>query len=171
MEGEFICSPSPDLSVLMMFSLLTRYWGRLWWLWGLLPLLVDVMLYKSLYLSARGQFVCWHRRVFCVCFHACLLYAPALLLRECGEPVGSVGANEMYHWPHNPAALNTLLCVYTRRLTSNTHWTRHSLKPVCGTWRRTHTAVSAKHTAAKFCMALYVRRHTEALIRLFLTGN
>lgn len=37
---------------------------------------------------------------------------------------GQQGANEMYHWPHNPAALNTLLCVYTRTLTSNTHrWT------------------------------------------------
>lgn len=34
---------------------------------------------------------------------------------------GQQGANEMYHWPHNPAALNTLLCVYTRTLTSNTH--------------------------------------------------
>lgn len=74
-----------------------------WWCHALL----------SLSLSARVQFVCWHRRVSRVCFHACLLYTLTLLLHECSEPVGSAGANEMYHWPHNPAALNTLLCVYT----------------------------------------------------------
>lgn len=103
-----------------------------WWCHALL----------SLSLSARVQFVCWHRRVSRVCFHACLLYTLTLLLHECSEPVGSAGANEMYHWPHNPAALNTLLCVYT--------W-HTELKYTLRLNR--HTAISAKHPAPKLCMA------------------
>ncbi len=78
-------------------------------------------------LSARGQFVCWHRRVSCVCFHACLLYDPALQLHECGEQVGSAGANEMYHWPHNPAALNTLVCVC---VCTHGHWPQTHTEPI-----------------------------------------
>lgn len=81
--------------------------------WGFFSSLLISYSFFSHSPSARGQFVCWHRRVFYVCFHTCLFYAPALLLHECSEALGSAGANEMYHWPHNPAALNTLLCVHT----------------------------------------------------------
>lgn len=108
---ELICLLSPDLSVLIMFSVLRWYWGRGWWPWGLLSPLDDVMPF-CLSLSARASFVCWHRGVFRVYFHACLLYTQTLRLHECNEPVGSAGANEMYRWPHNPAALNTLRCVH-----------------------------------------------------------
>lgn len=114
--------------VLRMFSLSKSYWGG-WWLWGLFPAFWCHTLFLSL--SFCQGTVCWHRGVSHLCSHACLFYAPALLLHECSEPVGSAGANEMYHWPHSPVALNTLLCVYTWLLTSNTQWTLYYLRPVC----------------------------------------
>lgn len=121
-EGEFICSLSPDLAELMMFSLLTRYRGRGWWLRGLLPVLVDLILFPSIFLPGDSLFAGTEE-----CFMFAFTLACYTPRRCCSAGAvnrsGQQGANEMYHWPHNPAALNTLLCVYTRTLTSNTHWT------------------------------------------------
>ena len=122
MEGEFICSLSSDLSVLM--SLFKRYWERGWWLW-------ELVLFPSLSLFLPGDSLFAGRRVFRICFHACLFYAPALLLCECSEPFRSADANEMYHWPHNPAALNTLLCVHMATDLKHTHTLNPSLPQTC----------------------------------------
>lgn len=152
---EFICSLSPDLSALMMLSLLERYRARGWWLWWLLPLLHDLIPSLSLSLSARRQIVCWHRGVFHVCFHACSRCAPALLLCERSEAFGSAGANEMYHWPHKPAALNTLLSVYTLMMTSNTHWTCHSSACVWNLEAQTHCVQKPNSVRSKTCVICF----------------
>lgn len=77
---------------------------------------------------------------------ACYTPRP-LLLQECGDRDGSAGANEMYHWPHNPAALKTLLYVFT-----HSHWPQTHTEPIALVW-------------------LYVCHHAAALKKLYFNSK
>lgn len=128
-EEEFICSLSPDLSVPMMFSLLKRYWGTGWWLWGLLPLHVGL----TVFLSFSAKRVLRTGECFMFAFTlAC--YTPLLCCSM--SAVNRMGQQVLMRCStdHTTLQLLALCCVCPHG-----HWPQtHSLKPVC--------AISAKAT-------------------------
>lgn len=128
-----------------------KNWGRAylfaesWPLWAHDVQFVEEILRERMMVVGASSSACWcnaflslsfcrgavcllaQKSVSCLVSHLLDCYTPlSLLLHWRSEPVGSAGANEMYHWPHNPAALDILLCIYTWPLSSDTHWGQYT---------------------------------------------
>lgn len=116
-EGVFICSLSPDLSVLTVFSL----WMRLL---GLLPPLIDLIAFLSLSLSfCQGTVRLLALRSVSYLLSRLLVLRPS---NECNEPVW-LGTTQP------GSSLHTAVCVHMA--TDLEHTLNPSLpQPVCGTW-------------------------------------